>query len=315
MVALVASTPMLFSVPTWTHADNHCQAALELTGDQELVERVKAKLPKPTTHAGATRDECRPVSTHLKAWEGGILLSIQSEEQGKVHRTATTAEEAAIVIQSWAEHDLTDPLLRPRKPQRIQPARVSTVAAEEPLPSLVLVSPELDDDRRIHVGASATFGFGNDQSVWSGARLQACIDIRGICVGGIADYANDLRLSGEAERAESTRESLALLFSAEKPTTVAGINLSPGVAVGQGRLSAISKTANETIEDDTFMVIARGYIKSVAPLGASWSVVGEAAIDYRPLGKRNLAKDEDAALPGSVPASAWLSLGLRYEGL
>lgn len=310
----MASTPMLFSVAARTHADNRCLATLELTGDQELVERVKAKLPKPPPDA-ANQDECRPVSTHLKAWEGGILLSIQSKDQGVVHRTATTAEEAAIMIQSWTEHHLTDPLLRPRKPQRTQPTRVSKVEEEEPLPSLALVPPEQLDDRRIHVGASGTLGFGNDQSVWSGARLQACIDLRGICIGGIADYATDLRISGDAERAESTRESLALLFSVEKPTAVAGINLSPGAAIGQGRLSAVSNTATETIEDDTFMLIARGYIKSVTPVGASWSVVGEAAIDYRPLGKRNLAKDEGATLPGSVPASAWLSLGLRYEGL
>jgi hypothetical protein len=315
---MVVSIAMLLCVSEPALADATCDSGVQLTGEAAIVASVQASLSEELPFDATSEEHCAPISAHLEAWEGGVLLSLVIPGHERLHRTATNAKEAAIVIQSWARHSFTEPLLRPRGSEKPRATTVASVDTEEP--ALVqeqeaVVSKE--GIRDIHLGVSGTMGFGSDRSLWSGARFQGCVDIRGICFGGIAEYAEDLEFSGSAFSAGSTRQSLSLLFSVEVPTKVLDVRVSPGVALGQGTVSARTGMSGDTIEDDTMVLVTRGFFKAVAPLGSSWSAVGEAAIDYTPLGQRRLALDEsvDAPLAGSVRGSLWMSLGLRYEGL
>jgi hypothetical protein len=135
----------------------------------------------------------------------------------------TDVASAAILVETWARPDLSDPVLADLGPG----GQTVVVAAPGSRVTFALA-------------AAAESARGDDGSVWAGVSLSLAARL-GLAVAGLTlRFRTDTELGGDGAQFDADRAGIELLADVDFPIHAGPVVLAPGCAVGAGWMQARS---------------------------------------------------------------------------
>ncbi len=191
---------------------------------------------------GAAADSCAAVRVTVGAAERGLEVTVHGADGRDARRRVSTAEMAAVWIDSWVRDDAVAPLLA--VPEPAPPTTVAAMPAEQSrAPGAAPLSPPSDAVPRqqapavhhwLSVGAGLDFLSGDDGSSTRSVRADACIAAGPLCVGIDGRYADHSWLAPEDNMTQIRRRGADLMATARWPVSVGRAVLAPSASVGLG---------------------------------------------------------------------------------
>ena len=237
-VSLLGAALLSGGIARATDLSAACAPAVRLDGERALIAPIRASLQaRGVAEGGALA--CQRLEVRVLPASPGYDLFLTDAEGRTDRRQIARADTAAMVIESWLQADLSDPLLD-RGPPPIPPAdpaaAVSLAASAPPPPSSPagrsLVPRSLGTLR----GESA---IDRGAAMWWGAAAGACLRMGPLCAGPQAR----LRVSAGPPGVTTSSRSLEDLRSLEggltleAPLALGPVRVLPGIFLGAGRLS------------------------------------------------------------------------------
>ena len=227
-----------------------CVPTARLDGDAALVAPIRASLQARAVPAGE-QQTCERLAVQVMAAHPGYDLFITDAEGRTDRRQLVGPDTAAMVIESWLQGDLSEPLLR-RAVAGAGVTDATTDAKAEgaidggaPGEAAVLstrVAPAAQRTRR-YLPAGSLWGLGAETSLdrgaalWWGASAGACFRIGRLCAGP----QGRLRISPGPEASMPVTpmdlRSFDLGLAVEAPLSFGRWRLSPGLNLGAGRVT------------------------------------------------------------------------------
>jgi hypothetical protein len=303
------------ALPTVAAAQSPCLPAAHLRGDAARVERVAAFLAENDVKVAAA-SACSVLVVDLIHVGEAITVAIEDEHGRRVTRTAGDERDAAAIVESFVRRDLSDPLLAARvaPPRPPEPTAVPAPATAERATAAVVASA-----RRILLSAGAAAGLGSDGSLWTGMRVQACVQLGPVCIGGQLSRLADTRRTGLSADLDSRRTELGFHGVAEVPRRWGRLELSPSAGVGYALLEAEVRQFAETytfIEPGARLF---GRLSASYAVNASFAIRLDLAADVAPTGPERFIDPDtmnpDPDVAGIARARGWLGASLVYGGL
>lgn len=305
-----------------------CAPAAVVAGDPELVTIVQQRLLDRGV-AERAPDRCPGVVATVLARPEGILVERLEPSGRRDVRVVSSVEMAATLIESWAEHDLLEPILglpfSPHAPSAPTPATPSEVSAgaedviEPPSspPGGVAPSDEAASPSTLmRISLEGGVALASDGSLWAVPAVRWCLGLGPICVGAAVRGQLDLRATGRSQDLDTTRLGFDATLTAEVPLRLGALALSPGVGLGAGWLRY------EGGEDDTgvFVEQDRGDLRIDAFLRAYWTLSAPVGLAFSldagiaPLSGSDVI-DEGVVLAAPPVFQLSLGVGLFFEVL
>lgn len=312
-LAIVAAIAVSSMAPA-VEAEPECAPSMWVTGDAELAAEVARTL---RARGGAVSDngECGTVRADVARSNESVVVRITDVDGRTVERTAADPGAAATFIESWALHDLTDPLLAARyhkpgvqmgdadKPHDIpEPPPLEVETANKPIPA---------QTSRLDLDVGFDFGFGSETSIWTAVRVSGCVMFHDVCVGALVRYAQDTHVSGDGADLGTEREFLETLLTFEIPIERGAIDYKPGIGIGQAAYDGEIRA--EEIEEEERGLRLQAHTTMNYALRGNWRVQANAAVGYATFLKDHY---DTAAGPlaGIPPLELWLGVGIGYGG-
>lgn len=296
---------------------SRCLPTVQLEGSGELVEPV-ANLLREHGVAVDGAVECMTVLARLRNVDGQLELKLADVEGRSARRVIRDVETAAVLIETWAQSELTAPTFRGAQSSEGKlsrapslPASAPTVAAEQRASAAPL--------RAYSLGLWMGSAYAGDQTVWGDIALTGCGELGPMCLGGMVRAALDFGEHGASRSFDMDRSSVDAHATLELPL-LRGRRwlLNPGFGMGVG----VVQTSVDSDDVPGLKGIRRAeaslQIAANALLGVrvtrKVSVCMRVAMEVTPLGRTNVdSNDAGVEIAGMPRWYARAALGLRYE--
>jgi hypothetical protein len=314
-LAALAAAALGLAAARPASAEPDCAPRVQVSGDPALAGPIIALLRQrgvPVEPPSA----CGTLTAVLTASGERLRVTIVDADGRTVERMAEDASAAATAIESWARRDVSAPLLAARV---VPPSGAQTLDRDAPPEPAV---PPQREQRVVEVGAAVEAGRDSGDTMWRGARAQACVRLGPVCAGGMVRYAADTH-SGEANIRDTRRFAVDALAAAEVPLRLGRVTLVPGAAVGLTALRAIRRSGDDE-QIDRFDLATRAGLGAGFRVTGAWSLRADLALSYAPFGPallHEITSGDDTADQNDAPPLAgfavqgWLGVGLTYGGL
>ncbi|AKU91188.1 hypothetical protein AKJ08_1575 [Vulgatibacter incomptus] len=254
-----------------------------VSGDVELASEVSSALGRRGVGAEGT-DACPALEASLRR-EGGLIVVSRRDPVGReVARRVALVEEAASVVESWAQSELNAELMAgwtvgdaavveaPHAPAPME------ARARRRDPASVVVNGDLSLDE--------------SNSLWLGTSLDACVRLGPVCAGG----------AGRFRRAQdSGRTELAALASVDLPLRFGPLLVSPGIALGGAVSSSFDDSGHGEDRLGSWRPRGEGRIRLSFPLVGPVSLDAAAAAEASPAGAAQREVGDDSVHPSEDP--------------
>ena len=246
-------------------------------------------------------DVCARVSLTLSHLGGTLLLAMNDREGANDRRRVADIATAVNLAEMWIDTELTAPLLASRS------VHLDTSESRS-----VLLAPEAETV--FAIDAVGLIGFGGDESLWSGARVGACIGVGPLCVGGEFTASADVAALGASATEPYARTAIGVMGAAHLPIAWPGVTLTPGLGVGMHWLGATYQTEEGPENVDDGGVVIGASVKVAVALAEGLFFQTTAWFDAMPMARAGALVDDegDYTIPGDPLWTAGLGLGLRY---
>ena len=229
----------------------------------------------------APREGCPAVTASIHATAAGLTVNIVDVAGRSVERSASTAEAAATVVESWARDDVALSLFTPpattaasatvNAPRVLALRETPTLNTARDVVAPAPVTPWI----RLDVGADT--GVALDGSVWPGAAAGACFQFGAVCAGAFAHAAVDSSLVGASADQETGRVALDGLLSVDGAFDLGGVTIRPGGFVGAGWMQSRNSpvwapVAANNVEVDGGGMRGGARVVVGVPIGESFAV-------------------------------------------
>jgi hypothetical protein len=213
-----------------------CAPSARLEGERALIAPIRASLQaRGVAESGALA--CQRLEVRVMPASPGYDLFLTDADGRTDRRQIARPETAAMVIESWLQADLSDPLLDRGSPATAE-AR-STPAALSASAALSAVAPATATDGRALGSLRGESAVDRGSAVWWGAAAGACLRMGPLCTGPQVRFRASEGPPGlsPSGRALADLRSFEGGLGLEAPVSVGPMRLVPGLFLGAGRLS------------------------------------------------------------------------------
>jgi hypothetical protein len=213
-----------------------CAPSARLEGERALIAPIRASLQaRGVAEGGALA--CQRVEVRVMPASPGYDLFLTDADGRTDRRQIARPDTAAMVIESWLQADLSDPLLDRGSPAAAEAP--STPAALSASAAMAAVAPATATGGRALGSLRGESAVDRGSAVWWGAAVGACLRMGPLCTGPQARFRASegppgLSTSG---RALAALRSFEGVLGLEAPVSVGLMRLVPGLFLGAGRLS------------------------------------------------------------------------------
>lgn len=301
------SLALLLSHPMTEDAATGCGPAARVEGEARLASAVSRALSARGVRSAA-EPGCTTSIVYVERAGTSLQVTPPSSELGSP-RQVSGVEAAAALIESWARHDLSAPLLQTRTLYLRPPSAAKT---------------------KLQLRLSMAFDVALDThgTAWLGAVLRGCIQAGPACPGLV------VRVAGAASDAVGPTEERFALLSADLlaslgfPISLRRVTLQPVLAAGLGLMRAqlqsplSGRTVDGSFRGEAGLILSvllgRGLGLDLSLLlGVNLPPKSGAHVLYQPPDRHQGRGSDDPRLI-AVPENAWGSLrgsvGLSWMG-
>lgn len=206
---------------------------------------------------GAAADSCAAVRVTVGAAERGLEVTVHGADGRDARRRVSTAEMAAVWIDSWVRDDAVAPLLAAPEPAPRTTA-AALPAEQSRAPGAASLSPPSDAAPHtrppavhhwLSLGASADFLSGDEGSSSRSVHGSACVAAGPLCLGLEGRYADASSLAPEDNMTQIRRRGADLMATARWPVSVGRAVLAPSASVGLGWMRTEKRWPTGNITD------------------------------------------------------------------
>jgi hypothetical protein len=245
---------------------------------------------------------CTDLRIDVRQAQTGLLV-----RRAQTTRTVPDLHTAVVLVETWVNADLADPLLAARAAPT-PPAPPVTARVPKPV-----VTPSA---RALHVDFGLQGGAASDRTAWGGLHAQGCLMLGPICGGVRAQVSVDPGASGSSKDARIWRLGMGVLAVGDLALRPVRIGL--GLGVTAVRLDG-QKGGNDDVRGAPLvqarilydLPISEAWGMSVGVIG-EWAAWGREQPGQNRSGTRNGREEEE--FPDLAGGSLMASIAMRWSG-